>query len=313
MPPSISKSSKSTIGRSKIYGRIFGTLSTAAPWLAVRIAERLFVTPHSPQPPEREQAWARNARSFAIPFAGRSLAGWEWGAGSRTVLLVHGWAGRGLQLGRFARPLVEQGFRVVTYDAPAHGESAGRTSSLLEMIDAVVAAGRSVGPISGLVAHSLGSVAALLALGRRRLEAERAVIIAPVARTEAMIGRFGNLTGFTAPVLRRMRDRFEIRLGFRWSEIEPLRIAHEVRVPLLVVHDRHDQEIPSSEGSLLAEWCPRGRLAHTTGLGHRRILRDPLVIRFSIDHLAASTAPTPLSEVSEPAWHHTASRPEARI
>jgi len=38
--------------------------------------------------------------------------------------MVHGWNGRGAQLGAFAPELVRVGFRVVTFDTPAHGRSA---------------------------------------------------------------------------------------------------------------------------------------------------------------------------------------------
>ena len=52
-----------------------------------------------------------------------------WGAGP-SVLLVHGWEGRGAQLGALVDPLVAAGYRVVALDGPAHGDSPGRLSTL---------------------------------------------------------------------------------------------------------------------------------------------------------------------------------------
>ena len=43
---------------------------------------------------------------------------YSWGSGP-TVLLVHGWEGRGSQLSAFAPALVKAGFRVVAVDMPA--------------------------------------------------------------------------------------------------------------------------------------------------------------------------------------------------
>jgi pimeloyl-ACP methyl ester carboxylesterase len=221
-----------------------------------------------------------------------------WGDGPETVLLVHGWAGRGLQLGAFAAPLVERGFRVVTYDAPAHGDSPGQTTSLFEMIDALVAVANAFEPVRGVIAHSLGSAATLLATHRQRLNIERAVTLAPVSRTGEMIAWFGDLAGFPQSVLDRMRDRIEKRFDFRWAEIEPQFIAQDLGLGLMVVHDRDDREVPCSEGARLSLWCPHTTFVETVGLGHRRILRQPKVVQHAVDHLCEDrrvACPPPLS------------------
>ena len=124
---------KSTNGRISPHHLLFRTLSTVAPSLSARLAERLFVTVPRTRPPVREANWARLARRTTIPSPCGPLAAWVWGTGPRTALLVHGWAGRGLQLGAFANPLVAAGFRVVAYDGPGHGSSPGRTSNLFDL------------------------------------------------------------------------------------------------------------------------------------------------------------------------------------
>ena len=67
---------------------------------------------------------------------GQRVAGWSWGDGP-AVYLVHGWAGVGGQLAAFVPPLLAGGFRVVTFDAPGHGASAGRRSSIIHFADAL--------------------------------------------------------------------------------------------------------------------------------------------------------------------------------
>ena len=63
-----------------------------------------------------------------------------------TVLMVHGWNGRGAQLGAFAPELVHAGFRVVTFDTPAHGRSPGRATNLPEISEAIQASGATSPP-----------------------------------------------------------------------------------------------------------------------------------------------------------------------
>ena len=55
-------------------------------------------------------------------------------------------------------------------------------------------------------------------------------------------------------------------------------MAREMTAPLLVVHDRDDRETFWSEGNALVEAWPGARLISTSGLGHRRVLREPAVI-----------------------------------
>ena len=66
-----------------------------APGLAARWLERLFLTPsrHPPRPHERSRL-AQAERTEVAFDASRRMPVHIWGTGS-TVLLVHGWSGRG--------------------------------------------------------------------------------------------------------------------------------------------------------------------------------------------------------------------------
>src|SRR5262245_35302817 len=84
-----------------------------SPELAGRTAARLFLSPRRFDRPEAERELLSRARRFDV----NGLAAWRWGGGP-PVLLVHGWEGRGAQLGAFVDPLVGRGFSVITFDAP---------------------------------------------------------------------------------------------------------------------------------------------------------------------------------------------------
>jgi pimeloyl-ACP methyl ester carboxylesterase len=59
---------------------------------------------------------------------------------------------------------------------------------------------------------------------------------------------------------------------------------------LLVVHDRRDRETPYPDAVDLAESWPGAVLLSTSGLGHRRVLTDPDVVRAVTDFVAAADA-----------------------
>ena len=160
---------KSTNVRILVLQKFNDLLSRMAPRLAAKLAERIFVTPIPTRQPPREIAWAERAERITIPSPLGPIPVWMWGDGPETVLLVHGWSGRGLQLGAFVEPLVSSGCRVVTYDAPGHGEARGRTSSMPAFAATLGAVARRFGSVSAVVAHSLGATAAIYALAHREL------------------------------------------------------------------------------------------------------------------------------------------------
>jgi pimeloyl-ACP methyl ester carboxylesterase len=272
------------------------------------MAERLFLTVPRPAPPAREELWAAGARRLEVPSPAGPLAAWQWGSGPRIALLVHGWAGRGLQLGGLAGPLVAQGFRVVTFDAPGHGASGGRTSSLPEMAAGLEAVAQHAGPVDAVVAHSLGTLAAMVAMARGGLRPRAVVAVAPPARLDAIGQRFSQLTGFSAAVVERMRKRIEERLAFSWDDHEPLRLAPLMGASLAVIHDHDDREVPFAEGAALASSWPAGRVLATTGLGHRRVLRSDSVAEATAAFLAGSEDPLP-AVTGHPAAVCTLSQP----
>ena len=284
---------KSTTGRFNFVHTtvrpVLRGLSRMAPETASSLAHRIFLTPPRLGSPMRETWWATEAEAFEIPFATGKLAGWRWGWSGPKVLLMHGWAGRGLQLGAFAQPLVAAGYQVIAFDAPGHGRSWGSRSSLPAMADAVTAMVRHLDGVVGIVAHSLGAAATSVALGRpgTPLAIDRLVYISPAVDLFGVTSRFAELTGFSDDVMARMRSRIERRYGFEWSDFQGLGIAPAMRQPLLVVHDREDREVPWRDGQTLVRSWPRARLVTTQGLGHHRILRDAGVTAVASEFLSS--------------------------
>jgi hypothetical protein len=279
-------------------------LSWVAPPLAGRAALHLFGMPQRHPAPRREQTLLAEAAAFTVPFEERELAAWSWGEGP-AVLLVHGWSGRGAQLGALVDPIVALGLRAVTFDLPAHGQSGGARSNLFEAAAAVRAVAERVGPLAGLVAHSFGAAASSLAF-HDGLAAGRAVYIAPTAHLEQGTASFRARLGVGRRVETALRDALARRFGahlFRDLAIEAL--APGFTVPLLVIHDREDREVPFSEGAAVAGSWPGARLLATQGLGHSRILWHPGVVEETVRFLRGPqpAADGPVREVREALAH----------
>ncbi|MFC3551837.1 alpha/beta hydrolase [Lysobacter cavernae] len=281
-------------------------LSTLAPPLAVRIVDRLWFTPpRLPLRPEAAEFLARGERlSFRVH--GRHVAGWAWGQGP-TVLLVHGWGGRAAQMCAFVEPLLAAGLRVLAFDAPAHGESdssrlGGRRVSFIEFAAALREVARAGAPVIGLIAHSSGCTATALAIRDGWAPPPRLVFLAPFVFPDRYSAPFAAAVGASAAVMAAFRARTEQRLRRPWSDFDMPGLPQNFTVPpLLLVHDGDDLEVPITDSRALAKAWPRARLLSTSGLGHRKLLREPSVVAVAVAAMteaAESTAADAPAEYS---------------
>lgn len=307
-PLSSGRSKNRTIVRSKNSLRLARAALQAAYVLSedlgTGLAERLFTSPRRFQRPERERALLATGRPFTIDVARHSprwggepcrVAAWRWGHGP-TVLLVHGWEGRGTQLGSFIEPLVEAGLSVVAFDAPGHGDSGGRRAYLTDMADAVVAVAAEIRPVHGIIAHSLGAAAVLLAHARGRVNAARNVMIAPNVLLDRSFLQFASELGLDEPDRRRFEHAIATATGLALETASVVHLASPRDAGLLVVHDRDDRESSFANAHDLATAWPGAQLHSTDGLGHRKILRDPTVIADTIEFVRHGV-PAPASDL----------------
>jgi pimeloyl-ACP methyl ester carboxylesterase len=224
---------------------------------------------------------------------GRRLAVWKWGEGP-SALLVHGWGSRAARLGSFVAPLTAAGFSVIAFDAPGHGASAGRLSSLPQFMAAARASGDRFGPIEALVAHSMGGAASTLAI-RRGLPVRRAVFLAPSSDPAGYVERFGAILRLSPEILDGMKLTLERRFAIAWKDFDVVAAARKMTSPLLVVHDREDRDVPWTDGESIATAWPGAQFVVTEGLGHRRIVHDPSVVSRAVAFLSVGESATRLS------------------
>ncbi len=295
----------------------FGVLERVAPAVGARWAERIWFrlprraavpatgTPATGAPATGAPATGTPAtgasvaggdpgRAFTVRVKGVDVVGSVWGEGP-AVYLLHGWAGHREQLAAFVPGLVGRGFKVVAFDAPSHGGSGSgafgaRSSSIPEFAGALHAVVAEHGIAEGIVAHSLGSVAAAVALCDG-LRAERVVMIAPMASPASYARYFALVLGFGPRTLRRLTRRVERRVGAPMHHFDVPELGKAVQMPpTLIVHDRGDRSIPVTDGIAIAEAWTSARLRVTSGLGHRRLLREPEVVDAVVDFIDGKDA-----------------------
>jgi pimeloyl-ACP methyl ester carboxylesterase len=269
----------------------FRVLQAASTELSARALELAFLTPPHKKPTPAEQEFLASGEHETVAAPGGSLAVWSWGEG-RTVVLVHGWGSQASRYRTMAPALVAAGFRVVAFDAPAHGYSSGRRSSLPETARALRFMARRERQRRGawphaVVGHSFGCAALILAQ-ESNLRFARNVLLAPVADLAGHFDRVVRDLGIETAVARRMIARTERRLGFSWEAIRVARFARRLQAPALIVHDPEDAEVSFDDALVLRDAWAGAQLIEARGLGHRRLLHDAAVARRVVSFLNAS-------------------------
>jgi len=256
----------------------FPKVESMAPRVADAWFVKLFFTPVRFRMQPVEQVLLQQAGRFTIRAGGQFVEAYSWGEGP-AVLFVHGWAGRGPQFHAFIRAFVAAGFRAIAFDAPAHGLSKGKQTSLVDFKDAIQALHKKEGAFSAIVAHSLGGAATLFAL-TEGVFAEKLITISTPASDEEILHEFASRIGASPAHEAYLRAYVERRLGRQFHHLMAPHFAGALPMPIdwLILHDEQDKEASVKNTELLLKAYPRARAVLTSGLGHIRILRDDGVV-----------------------------------
>ncbi len=262
---------KSTIVRSFHIPSLVGTAARLAPRLAVRVLARQFLTPW-----KRRQGLSLLGarRCIEVPVGTNVVRVGIWGSGP-LVVLVHGWSGSGEQLASMRDALLFAGFSVAAFDAPAHGATPGKTTNAAEFASILHRLAEHH-PLHGVVAHSLGGLAAAVACARG-LAVNGLVLVAPLPSLSFALDEFQRALTLPSGVRDAVGERVEYLAGVRGSDWS-LDAALPRDVPSLLVHDVEDQRIDVAHSRRLGFARPTLRQLETNGLGHSRILQDAYVL-----------------------------------
>jgi pimeloyl-ACP methyl ester carboxylesterase len=273
-----SASLKSTIVRTSTRATFRG-LDRVAPRLGARLVERVWF-----RIPRGMPLLEPTGTGFEVRWQGRTLRGQVWGEGP-TVYLVHGWGGNADQMRPFVAPLVAAGFRVVAHDGPSHGRSdPGRhgesSTDAVELGQALDAVAARFGPAHAVVAHSLGTLATLLALRDGWFTAERVVLIAPVDGVPWFTAYFRRMLGFGDRTEQHTDRRIEQRTGYPPADLETRRLAaaRPAGLEAMLVQDLDDRSVGTGLARELADSWPEATYLQTRGYGHNRVLAAPEVL-----------------------------------
>lgn len=270
---------KITIEIPKIYRIIGKILQFISHNLASRYAIWLFFKPLRFPMPKREQPMNQNSEQFDlfIPFIGKKIRMYRYGEGTKRILLVHGWSGRGTQLFTLADYLVSQNYQVISFDAPAHGKSEGNKTYMKEFVECIREIQTQLGEFDGVIGHSLGAMSVINAV-RLGFKTPYLVCIAGGDLVKDIIDDFINKMQMNQAVWNSVHTYLQQKLKESTEEYSASVAVKNIHQPILIIHDTDDIDVPVAAAHNIHKHAPNSELLITEGLGHRRILADKAVI-----------------------------------
>ncbi|MEV4559880.1 alpha/beta hydrolase [Kitasatospora sp. NPDC049285] len=265
--------------------------SLIAPAVPGRVAFELFRHPlrrGRVRPAEREVH--ERAATETLAVNGRRVVAYRWGDGGRPVLLLHGWQSRTSRFAPYVQGLLDLGMSPIGFDAPGHGDSGGRASTILDYREAIGQLAERHGPFEAIVAHSFGVCCAFLAL-RDGIKAERLVAVAGVADFDFVVNGFAAQLGLNArlkgELVRRTEQVLFPEVEALWQRFDAAHRPEEIGAAILAFHDEGDRMVPLAQAHRLRDaYGEQLRLITTRGLGHNRVLSEPTVVDNALAFLA---------------------------
>lgn len=282
-----------------IFRFIFKYIGRVFPTIIGRWSYHLwFLTHRSSTIPKREESWlstvtkieAVNVSSELLEVDPLPVKTYFWenseNENAPIVMLIHGWTGRGSQMGAFAEPLLQAGFSVLSFDSHAHGETPGKGSTIFKQSAVQRGIAEKCGPIYAVIAHSFGGMVTPYSLANG-MQAKKVVCLSPPSRFNYLLERFSNTLHLPSNIQNYMVKRFKEDYGEDLAErVSSTTTSKELgHIPVLIIHDEDDTDVPISESELLQQAWPNATFKRTKGLGHRRILYNEEVIARAVKFL----------------------------
>ncbi len=257
-------------------GKILQIISTR---LTIRFAAKLFTTPIKYKTPKRERPMlaASVQENIFIESLKKSVVIYKYGHGTKKVLLVHGWSGRGTQLFRIADVMVAKGYEVISFDAPAHGKSEGKESMMPEFIECILSFEKKIGPFEYAIGHSLGGMAIMNALPKG-FNVKKIVTIGSGDKITDIVKDFIHQLQLKPTLAPKLISYFEKKLNDTMANYDSNYVIQNFDIPHLIIHDKDDAEVGVYCAENIHKFSKNSTLFLTEGFGHRKILGSDEVI-----------------------------------
>lgn len=255
-------------------------LQNIFPQLAARIFSQLWFRVEKYKPHASLNQWKSSFVKIPITYKNTTLNAYskKVSADKGQVLFLHGWSGRCDQFLELSENLYQNGYSILLFDLPAHGENPGNRSNIFEFaqflqnVNSVISLNNSF-----VVCHSAGFLS--WSLFSKLVPAKitrKLVLISCPGSFDYLIDVFASKLKFNKKLIAELW-KIIARKGNTNDPKELLSVAHMSKLKdeaVLIIHDKEDYSVSFIEAQKLQNLWPKSTIIETTGLGHNKILKS---------------------------------------
>jgi pimeloyl-ACP methyl ester carboxylesterase len=255
---------------------------------AAAAAFSLFTTPQFRNTKELPPVF-NTAKTIDLDFLNYTIRGYSWNDQSENkVLILHGFESTVVNFSQYVQPLLDKGFAVYAFDAPAHGRSSGKTVNAVIYKDFVKMINDKFGPVRNFITHSFGGLAISLAMEEiPHDETFKIVLIAPATETSTAVGQLFSMFHLKESLRPAFENYIQKISGQRSEWFSVKRAAENIKAKVLWIHDAGDDMTPIADiEPVMNKKYPNFEFMITRGLGHRRIYRDKNIVESIVNFIS---------------------------
>jgi pimeloyl-ACP methyl ester carboxylesterase len=252
----------------KIYGVYFNLLALFSKRKVAEKAYLLFCTPRKGRVLSAQAQFLDDARKEVVRVGEMEVQTYCWTGNRETVLLLHGWESNSFRWRNLISHLKQEGFQVLAFDAPAHGNSSGSLFNVIRYTECTRTIVSRYNP-DYIIGHSVGGMTAVYHQYCFPANSLKKIIsIGAPSEFSDVMARYQELLGFSDRVLNALDAFYKEHFGFGIDDFSNAEYARNISIPGLLIHDEVDLVAPfwASE-KVHAQW-KNSKLISTRGLGH---------------------------------------------
>ncbi|NSL87997.1 alpha/beta hydrolase [Chitinophaga sp. Mgbs1] len=262
-------------------------MSKPFPGLTARMFYRLYCTPPAKKLRASHEQLRDTARveqvsvsSYAFDNTPLSITTYRWGSSDKKILLHHGWGGSPFHFKQLIGSLLNAGYEVIAYDAPAHGLSGGKRTNLVQWSHVLEQILQREGQLYAIIGHSLGGLNAALTLSRKDVHAPRLVMLSSALSAPVFFEETFRLFRIDRVVMPRLLSLIRHKLKDDLAEMDLHLYVNKIKSDrIFIAYDRTDTLVDAQEVTAFLQQYPSIQSLLINGEGHFRIMRQEPVIK----------------------------------
>ncbi|MBQ4805048.1 alpha/beta hydrolase [Aquimarina sp. MMG015] len=252
---------------------------------ALRKAYILFSTPLKGKILADQEYFLEEAEDEIISVKDRFLQTYRWPNMGETVLMVHGWDSNSHRWKTLIEKLHQQNYNVIAFDAPAHGNSSGKTLSVpfyAECLQKMIELYRP----NYVIGHSVGGMTTVFHQFKYpNLEIEKLIVLAPPTELSVIMEGYQKTLKLSDKFMKALSHYFKEKFGFHFEEFSIAEFAKNLTHPGLLIHDKYDEIAPYTGTEKISKNWTKAKFITTENFGHSLFFDevDDMIIHFLKD------------------------------